>query len=147
VQQEGRNLNTAAKGTAFDRAERRTWAGRAAPYASNFARVCAYTAPFVLDTAGVNVGTSALDVGTGTGAVAAVAVTRGAEVTAVDAEYDMFRLATQVASEARVCVDALPDLPFADDVFTAVVGNFVINHVGQPHSALAEMRRVTAPGG
>lgn len=140
-------MYAAAKGTAFDQAERRTWAGRAAPYASSFARICAYTAPFVLDAAGVNAGTSVLDVGTGTGVVAAIAVTRGADVAAVDAEYDMIRLATHVASEARLCVGALPDLPFADDVFTAVVGNFVINHVGQPHNALAEMRRVTAPGG
>ena len=92
-------------------------------------------------------GTRILDVGTGTGAAAAAAVLRGAEVAAVDAEPDMLRLAARAAGGARLCVGALPTLPFADDAFAAVVANFVLNHVGRPRVALAELRRVTAPGG
>jgi 2-polyprenyl-3-methyl-5-hydroxy-6-metoxy-1,4-benzoquinol methylase len=137
----------AAQVTAFDQAERRAWSGRAAPYARSFARVCAYTVPFVLDAASINAGMRVLDVGTGTGAVAAAATARGAEITAVDAEPSMLRLAAQAAPGARLCAGALPGLPFADGTFTAVVGNFVLNHVGQPRVALAEMRRVAAPGG
>jgi SAM-dependent methyltransferase len=135
--------------TAFDQAERRIWAGRAAPYAGSFARVCAHTVPFALDAAGVVVGAKArvLDVGTGTGVVAAAAASRGAEVTAVDAEPDMLRLVMHNAPDARRCVGALPNLPFVDAAFDAVVGNFVLNHVGRPRAALAEMRRVMTPGG
>ncbi|MGW0084347.1 class I SAM-dependent methyltransferase [Streptomyces sp. NPDC003393] len=38
-------------------------------------------------------------------------------------------------------------MPFVDDAFDAVVGNFVLNHVGRPRAALRELRRVTRPGG
>jgi ubiquinone/menaquinone biosynthesis C-methylase UbiE len=41
----------------------------------------------------------------------------------------------------------LPELPFEDGEFDAVVGNFVLNHVGRPRAALAELRRVLRPGG
>ncbi|MET7621522.1 class I SAM-dependent methyltransferase [Streptomyces sp. NPDC005408] len=133
--------------TVFDDSERRTWAGRAEAYEASFAKLCAYPVPMVLDAADVRPGTRLLDVGTGTGAVAEAACERGAKVTAVDAEPGMVALAAQAAPGADVRVAALPDLPFADAEFDAVVGNFVLNHVGQPRVALAELLRVTRPGG
>ncbi|MCK8677820.1 class I SAM-dependent methyltransferase [Streptomyces lichenis] len=133
--------------TAFDRAERRAWAGRAGAYAAGFAKLCAYPVPRLLDAAGVGEGTGVLDVGTGSGAVAAAACGRGAAVTAVDTEPSMVALAAQTAPAADVRVAGLPGLPFADGEFDAVVGNFVLNHVGRPRAALAELRRVTRPGG
>lgn len=133
--------------TEFDRAERRTWGGRAEPYATSFGRVCAYPVTFVLDAAGVHADVRVLDVGTGTGSVAAAAVARSAEVDALDAGPDMLRLAGQAAPGARLHLGALPDLPFADATFDAVIANFVLNHVGEPRLALAEMRRVTRSGG
>lgn len=48
--------------------------------------------------------------------------------------------------ELDVRVAALPELPFEDGTFDAVVGNFVINHVGDPVAALEELR-VLRPGG
>lgn len=48
---------------------------------------------------------------------------------------------------AEVYHAVLPDLPWPDDSFDAVIGNFVINHVGDPLSAVAEMRRVVRSGG
>ncbi|WP_369359441.1 class I SAM-dependent methyltransferase [Streptomyces sp. cg2] len=133
--------------TPFDVGERRAWAGRAAAYAAGFGRLCAYTVPRLLDAAGVTEGSRVLDAGTGTGAAAAAACARGARVTAVDAEPDMVRAAAAAAPEAAVRLAALPQLPFADESFDAVVGNFVLNHVGRPRAALAELRRVTRPGG
>jgi SAM-dependent methyltransferase len=88
-----------------------------------------------------------LDVGTGTGTVAAAAALLGAEVTAVDADSSMIAVAAGLAPGVQFQVAALPVLPFDDAQFGAVLANFVINHVGRPLSALAEMRRVTAPGG
>jgi SAM-dependent methyltransferase len=38
-------------------------------------------------------------------------------------------------------------LPFADGVFDACVGNFVLNHLPAPEAAAAELARVLAPGG
>ncbi|MDT0341518.1 class I SAM-dependent methyltransferase [Streptomyces litchfieldiae] len=133
--------------TAFDESERRAWAGRGEAYAGSFAKLCAYPVPRLLDAAGVRHGTRVLDVGTGTGTTAAAACERGARVTAVDAEPGMVALATRAAPAAEVRLATLPILPFADQQFDAVVGNFVLNHVGRPRAALAELRRVTVPGG
>ncbi len=133
--------------TPFDAGERRAWAGRAAAYAAGFGRLCAYTVPRLLDAAGVTEGGRVLDAGTGTGTAAAAACARGARVTAVDAEPDMVRSAAAAAPAAAVHLATLPQLPFADGRFDAVVGNFVLNHVGRPRAALAELRRVTRPGG
>ncbi|WP_407991754.1 class I SAM-dependent methyltransferase [Kitasatospora sp. CMC57] len=133
--------------TAFDGYERRTWAGRAEAYAGSFARLCAYPVPQVLDAAAVGQGVRVLDVGTGTGTVAAAACERGAKVTAVYAEPGMVELAAQAAPSAEVMTAVLPELPFEDGTFDAVVGNFVLNHVGRPRVALAELRRVLRPGG
>ncbi|MEU4803858.1 methyltransferase domain-containing protein [Actinosynnema sp. NPDC023587] len=55
--------------------------------------------------------------------------------------------ASRTAPGVDVWVSALPDLPFADESFDAVVGNFVFNHVGQPRAAVTELRRVTSRGG
>ncbi|GHF00464.1 hypothetical protein GCM10014715_65780 [Streptomyces spiralis] len=68
-------------------------------------------------------------------------------MTAVDAAPGMVARAALAAPEADVRPAALLRLPFADEQFDAVGGNFVLNHVGQPRDALREMRRVTRPGG
>ncbi|MGW1626591.1 class I SAM-dependent methyltransferase [Streptomyces sp. NPDC002172] len=133
--------------TAFDESERRAWAGQARAYAGSFAKLCAYPVPELLDAAGVRESVRVLDVGTGTGTAAALACERGAKVTAVDAESGMVAQAALAAPEADVRLAALPQLPFTDDEFDATVGNFVLNHVGQPRQALTELRRVTRPGG
>ena len=133
--------------TVFDEGERRTWSGRAAAYADSFAGLCAYPVPWLLDAADVREGVRVLDVGTGTGTVAAAACERGAKVTAVDAEPSMVDLAARRAPDAGVRVAVLPELPFDDGEFDAVVGNFVLNHVGRPRDALDELRRVVRPGG
>ncbi|MFD8599951.1 class I SAM-dependent methyltransferase [Kitasatospora sp. NPDC059646] len=138
---------TAAPTTPFDANERTAWAGRADAYAATFGRLCAHTVPELLDAAGVFTGTRLLDVGTGPGTVAAAACDRGAEVHAVDAEPSMVELARRTAPAAHVELAALPELPFPDARFDAVVANFVLNHVGRPLLALAELRRVLRPGG
>ena len=124
-----------------------SWAGKAEAYAASYAELCAYPVPALLVVARVRAGSRVLDVGTGTGAVAAAARARGTCVVAVDAEPDMVAwVAERVPGVAAVCA-ALPALPFADGAFDAVVGNFVVNHVDRPRHAVAELRRVTRPGG
>ncbi|TXR95833.1 class I SAM-dependent methyltransferase [Streptomyces sp. col6] len=133
--------------TAFDVMERRMWDGQAESYARTAARFCASTVPAVLDAAGVGAGTRLLDVGCGTGNVTAAALARGAAVRAVDAEPGMVAATRRAAPGAEVRTGTLPQLPFPDAEFDAVVGNFVLNHVGRPLEALVEMHRVTRPGG
>ncbi|MGR3872036.1 methyltransferase domain-containing protein [Streptomyces graminifolii] len=131
--------------TAFDTAERTMWSGRAHAYAVSFGRLCAHPVESLLDAAEIGTGTYVLDVGTGTGTAALAALARGARVSAVDADAGMAVVARATGVDARVA--ALPQLPFPDDEFDAVVGNFVINHVGRPRAALTELRRVLKPGG
>ncbi len=131
----------------FDAHERRMWAGAAEAYAGSFAALCGATAEALLDAAEVGAGTRVLDVGTGPGTVAAAALARGAKVTAVDAEPGMVALATANAPGAVVRHAVLPELPFLDGSFDAVVANFVVNHVEDPCAALVELRRVVRPGG
>lgn len=131
----------------FDQHERRSWAGRAQQYQLSHAALCAHPAPELVAAVGGAEG-RLLDVGSGTGTVAALAGEQGAEVTAVDAEPSMLAVARSLLPTGTpVCGAALPELPFADDSFDAVAGNFVLNHVGVPGAALTELRRVARPGG
>ncbi|MEV0269136.1 class I SAM-dependent methyltransferase [Hamadaea sp. NPDC050747] len=131
----------------FDQQERRQWRDRAEAYADSFAHLCGHTAAALLDAVAVRPGDRLLDAGTGTGTVAALAVTRGAAVSAVDAEPSMVAYARERVPSAQVVEATLPELPFEDGAFDRVVANFVLNHVGDPRAAAAELRRVTRPGG
>ncbi|MGI5241048.1 class I SAM-dependent methyltransferase [Dactylosporangium sp. CA-139066] len=133
--------------TAFDRHEREHWAGRAADYERSFAGLCGYPIEKLLDAAGVGAGMRVLDVGTGTGNVAAGARRRGALVVGVDAEPSMVEAARRKVPGADVRLGVLPELPFGDGEFDVAVSNFVVNHVGDPRAAVREMRRVVAGGG
>ncbi|MGC1209842.1 MAG: methyltransferase domain-containing protein [Micromonospora sp.] len=133
--------------TAFDVHERERWVGRAAAYERSFGRLCAYPAEALLEAADVRAGRRVIDVGTGPGTVAALALARGAEVVAVDAEPSMLASARRNAPDATLVEAVLPRLPFPTDGADAVVANFVLNHVGDPAAALAELCRVARPGG
>jgi SAM-dependent methyltransferase len=133
--------------TDFDAYERELWAGRAGVYARGFAGLTAHTVGPLLDAARVGPGSRMLDLGTGPGTVAAEAVRRGAKVSAVDADPLMAETAARNVPDADVRVAILPALPHDDETFDAVVGNFVINHVGDPAATLAESRRVLRPDG
>ena len=127
------------------------WAGKGKPYAQSFAHLCAGAIAPLLDAVedgvGLLAGKQLADVGCGTGTLAALATGRGARVTAVDPDAEMLSLARSGAPEAEVCVGAVPTLPFEPDTFDAVVANFVVNHVGDPRAAVADLMRVCAPGG
>ena len=138
---------TRAASRSFDDHERTRWSGRAAAYHRSFAQLCAHPAAALLTAAGVPGARRVLDVGTGPGTVAALAAARGATVVAVDPEPGMLELAAALVPTAELHRAALPALPLAPGSFDAVVANFVLNHVGDPAAALAELRRVTRPGG
>ena len=132
------------------RGERRQavgWADVATAYAATFAPVCAGALDTLLSATGVGAGVRVLDVGAGTGELAARAGARGAEVTAVDPDPGMLDLAASLLGGTRVQQAALPDLPFGDGTFDAVLANFVVNHIPDPRAGVRELARVTAPGG
>jgi len=100
-----------------------------------------------------------LDLAAGTGTSALTFTTAGADCVACDFSLGMLRagrsrLAGQQDGQPRdgrgrvgfVAGDALR-LPFGDEVFDAVTISFGLRNVANPGAALAEMRRVTRPGG
>lgn len=125
---------------AFAAWERAAWESRAQPYATDLTRLTGPGAQPLLDAAAVTVGTRLLDVATGPGVVAAAALARFAEVTAVDQSAPMVDIATRFGIDAQVA--GADDLPFEDGAFDAVVAGFLLNHLARPEAAVAEMARV-----
>lgn len=122
--------------------------GAAATYAETFALLCAGTFPAVIAESKVLQGgvTRVLDVGAGTGALAAQLVAAGGQVTAVDPDPAMLRLAGNAGPGIQVHLAGLPCLPFPDESFDAVVANFVVNHVQDPLAGMRELARVAGDG-
>jgi ubiquinone/menaquinone biosynthesis C-methylase UbiE len=93
-----------------------------------------------------------VDVGTGTGFVAAGLASQSARVIALDNSAGMLDV-------ARANLDSLgvrnvdlgeadfTSLPLRDGSVDAAVANMVMHHAEQPAAMLAEMARVTRPGG
>lgn len=131
----------------FNTFERSMWEQRAGAYATGFERLATLTIEPLLDSAGVHAGTELLDVGTGPGFVAAAAAARGAKVTGIDVADAMVELAQRRVPSGRFRRASAEDLPLPDDAFGAVVGNFVLLHLGYPDRGLAEARRVLHAGG
>ncbi|MEO3792041.1 class I SAM-dependent methyltransferase [Nonomuraea sp. B10E15] len=116
-------------------------------YERGFARLSAHTVAPLLAQARETRAPRLLDVGCGTGVVTAAALALGIEVTAVDPDPGMLELVARRHPHATVRAAALPDLPFADEAFDAIAGNFVINRVPDTAAALGELHRVLRPGG
>jgi SAM-dependent methyltransferase len=90
-----------------------------------------------------------LDVGTGTGVVAAAharASTERGELVGIDPSIPMLQVARSHAPFAPVAA-RVPGLPFPARMFDGVVANLVISHFPRYDDALADMVRVLLPGG
>ncbi|MBT2393533.1 methyltransferase domain-containing protein [Streptomyces sp. ISL-1] len=99
-------------------------------------------------------GLDVLDVGCGPGTITAdlAELVAPGRVTAVDAAEDVLRQAGETAvgrslDNVRFAVADVHALDFPDDSFDVVHAHQVLQHVGDPVRALAEMRRVCRPGG
>jgi SAM-dependent methyltransferase len=104
--------------------------------------------PF-LDFAGVEPGSTVLDVGCGTGTVSLSLAQRGATVVGVDPSEPYLDGARRLRSHPSVTYawgDAC-DLQYPSGSFDACVSTLVIDVVPDVDRVAAEMRRVTRPGG
>ncbi|HEU4971919.1 MAG TPA: methyltransferase domain-containing protein [Gaiellaceae bacterium] len=132
---------------AFDAYERAGWESIAGRFAERWSPITSKAIDALLDAAHVGQGSRVLDVGTGAGDAAGRAVERGAEATGIDVAASMVEIAARRHPEGTFVQASASELPFADDSFDAVVGNNVIQHVGEPTQAALQFRRVLAPGG
>ncbi len=86
-----------------------------------------------------------LDVGTGSGVAARLAVGSKRIVAALDPSFEMLRVAS--GHGLAVVQGAVPGLPFHDGSFDRVMANFVVSHLKSSEAALADMARVLKRGG
>jgi demethylmenaquinone methyltransferase/2-methoxy-6-polyprenyl-1,4-benzoquinol methylase len=101
----------------------------------------------VVDAVGAGPGELVLDLAAGTGTSTAAFAERGASVVACDFSLGMLQVGRRRRPDMPfVAGDALK-LPFADDSFDAVSISFGLRNVNDVDLALAELHRVTRPGG
>lgn len=132
----------------FNEYERTMWSSpRAAAYERGLVPVTSPMAEPLLDAVGAEHGHRLLDVGTGPGVVAGRAVERGCAVVGVDVSPQMLDLARAAVPEADFREGSAEELPVGDGEFDAVVGNFIVLHLGYPEKLAADAWRVLRPGG
>ena len=90
-------------------------------------------------------GRTVLDAGAGTGAASEAVAAAGAVVVASDLSRDM--LAWDAPARPPCAVADIRFLPFATAAVDDTVAAFVLNHLLDPGAGLAELARVTRPGG
>lgn len=110
------------------------------PFFSGFASLASARLP-------LRSGSRVLDVGAGRGALTRVALTRGCEVTAVDAAPAMVEHLRRDFPTATSAVMDAQALALDDASFDVALAAFVVHIVPDPQRAVAELARVAATGG
>lgn len=104
----------------------------------------------ILDAAGLSPGDDVLDVGCGTGILARAAarrLDRSGSVTGLDPNDGMLAVARRNDERVDWRQGLAEELPFPDDSFDRVISQFALMFFTDQAAALAEMARVTRPGG
>jgi SAM-dependent methyltransferase len=119
------------------------------PYDRFMGRYSRLLAPRFVDFAGVEPGMRALDVGCGSGLLAAALADRlgATSVAAADPSDSLLAACAARVPGADVRRAPAEDMPWPDESFDAVLSQLVLNFVRTADAAVAEMRRVVAPGG
>jgi SAM-dependent methyltransferase len=118
-------------------------------YARFMGRYSEPLAGLFADLADIRRGQRALDVGCGPGALTAELVRRlgGDAVGAVDPSAPFAAAVRERFPEVDVRLAAAEQLPFGDGAFDVTVAQLVVHFMASPVAGLAEMGRVTRPGG
>lgn len=120
------------------------------PYEQYVGRWSRRVAPLFLDWLRVPAGRRWLDVGCGTGALSAAILERcsPSSVTAVEPSAGFREKAErQFAGRVAIHGGTATEIPLADGSIDVTVSGLVLNFVADQLAALAEMARVSAPGG
>ena len=89
---------------------------------------------------------SVLDAGSGEGFVSQrlLDADSSVQITRLDLDADALKRGIKVHPGAMATIGSVTALPFGDDSFDLVLCNEVLEHLDQPESGLAELRRVSA---
>jgi demethylmenaquinone methyltransferase/2-methoxy-6-polyprenyl-1,4-benzoquinol methylase len=101
----------------------------------------------VIDAVDPQYGELVLDLAAGTGTSSQPFADRGATVVPCDFSLGMLRVGKQAKPHLPFTAGDGTQLPFADDTFDAVTISFGLRNIVDPAAGLAEMLRVTKPGG
>lgn len=101
----------------------------------------------VADAAGVDAGTSLLDLGCGDGAFCSFAAGRGAVIHGVDVEPDAIAHALEAVPGADFRLGLMESLPWADASFDVVTGFNAVQYALDPELVLIEAARVVRSDG
>ncbi len=111
--------------------------------------VLGYEKELILDLLCPGPGERILDAGSGTGIFTREFLDRGADVVGLDISWAMLRRAMEKdeAFARRMVTADMASLPFADGVFDKTVSVTALEFIGDEKRAVAELFRVTRPGG
>jgi demethylmenaquinone methyltransferase / 2-methoxy-6-polyprenyl-1,4-benzoquinol methylase len=101
----------------------------------------------VIDAVDPRPGERVLDLAAGTGTSSQPFADRGATVVPCDFSVGMLRVGKQHRAHLPFTAGDGTRLPFGDATFDAVTISFGLRNIVDPDAGLAEMRRVTRPGG
>jgi SAM-dependent methyltransferase len=104
-------------------------------------------APLFADFAGVAAGSRVLDVGAGTGALAAELLRRDATVAAMDPSPQFVATLKSRFPDIDAREAGAEDLPWPDASFDAALAQLVVAFMADAGAGVAEMHRVVEPGG
>ena len=97
--------------------------------------------------AGVSAGDAVLDVGCGPGALTARLLSTGGKVAAIDPSQTFVDAARERFPDVEVSLGRAEELPYATATFDAALAQLVVHFMADPVAGLAQMARVTRPGG
>lgn len=101
----------------------------------------------VVEAVDARPGQKVLDLAAGTGTSSEPYADAGVHVVACDFSLGMLRVGKRRRPDIDFVAGDATRLPFADNSFDAVTISFGLRNVNEPGQALAEMLRVTKPGG
>jgi SAM-dependent methyltransferase len=119
----------------------------ASDYAATVAPALAPVAAEVVRRAGLRRGETVLDVGTGTGTGARLAIGEGRRVIGLDGAAGMLEIARHEVPEAELVEADFTQIPLDDGSVDVLLAIHALLFASDRVAALAEWLRVTAPGG
>jgi len=131
----------------FKALEQSGWTEKATAYDQHFAGITDQAIGPMLEVAGDLKDRNVLDIGCGTGNLAAAALARGARVTGIDFAPTMIELAKTKIAGVNFRVGDAEALDFPDDSFDIALCAFGVNHMPEPERAITEAARVLKQGG